>query len=194
MAKERLVAEHARAARRAAGVGIPKHGDAPVCGGWGIPGAIQVSRFRGPIAAALLSLLLVSCYTTYSGIYWLDSPDHLTAARVEALGVGLEQVLAPYGFGLSAPIDGHQLLLYYSGVNPISPSLQKLSGSDARIDVFVVFVEKSVFFSEHATLSVGDYNNDYETEFMKSLRSRIEAYLAEKGLQNIKFQRQRELL
>ena len=153
-----------------------------------------MSRFRGPIAAALLSLLLVSCYTTYSGIYWLDSPDHLTAARVEALGVGLEQVLAPYGFGLSAPIDGHQLLLYYSGVNPISPSLQKLSGSDARIDVFVNFVEKSVFFSEHATLSVGDYNNDYETEFMKSLRSRIEAYLAEKGLQNIKFQRQREFL
>ena len=76
--------------------------------------------------------------------------------------------------------------VWHSGSGPIAPELSTLEGADAFITVAVV--------REPPRITIRDFDNVDETEFVRTLKQRLEKRLEERyGVRGLQFKRQSDL-
>lgn len=131
---------------------------------------------------------LTGCYTTYSGIYFLDRAERPQSVTFDDIAAQMVDVLEPFGFRREQMPQGMDDMIVFtydrrSGKN----KMQTMSAEGARISIGIDLRESSI--------GIRDYDNDKETAFTKAIKSAIEKRLQEHyRLKGLKFERQVDVL
>jgi hypothetical protein len=143
----------------------------------------QLMRSLSAFAAFILVSVISGCFSTYTGIYWLDHAAGREEIDTEALRRSVATAIDGLGF---APVaDGSGTSFIHDGVVPTATSAH-LDGADARITIGIA--------AKPPTITIRDLKNTRETEFVRTLKSRIESQLrADLGISDARFERQRDI-
>ena len=133
----------------------------------------------------MLSLSVIACHTTYTGIYWLDRAQSGPSTTVNDLDAQVDLTLNDFGFRKNR-LSTDEVQAWDSGKGPIAPELAGLKGADAYISVAVAW--------NPPTITIRDLDNVDETEFVRAFKDRLEKRLEEHyGIRGLRFERQSDL-
>jgi len=141
------------------------------------------------LVLGVLSWLVCSCYSTYTGIYFLERSQEVTRTQAEEIARDLRGKLLALGFTEGDPlVDSTGGVIgahFYKRRGPSSSEVRNLSGSNAHISVAIGL--------EGPFITIRDYSNNVETDYMRALKSSIERVLEDKDISGARFERQMEL-
>ena len=136
-----------------------------------------------------LSAILGGCYTTYSGIYFLDRVERPQSITFDGIESEIASVLEPFGFQKNQLPKELQArgAVFSHDIGDGGKELMSLSGAGSHISVSVNV--------QNLTITVRDYDNDKETDFTRAIKAAIEKRLQERyQLRGLKFDRQVDIL
>lgn len=123
---------------------------------------------------------------SYTGVYRLDRSHEVSREQADEIARHLSAALATFGFTEDGRRD-NPAGIYFSRQQQVgSLSNRELHGSDATISV-------AFRLENHPRITIRDFSDTTETEFMRALKNAIEQVLAEKGLSGVRFERQPDL-
>lgn len=132
--------------------------------------------------------MLSGCYTTYSGIYFLDRAQRPASVTFDDIAAQMTAVLEPFGFRREQMPQGmNDMILFSHERTNEKDKVHAQSGEGARISVTVLLRGPSI--------TIRDYDNNKETSFTRAIKSAIEKRLQEHyQLKGLKFERQVDIL
>lgn len=148
---------------------------------------------RRMLILGALSLLTSSCQYmnyTYSGTYFLERSREVSPTQVEQIARDLRGALSAFGFMCNEASS------YYSGdlvavcskskvQHPGVVSISSLSGSNAKMSIAIGI--------DPASITIRDYSNTVETDFMRTLKRTIEQQLEDNGIPAARFEHQNDV-
>ena len=122
------------------------------------------------ILIALFAICLSGCYSNYTGIYSLNRTE---SAQVDDLTSCVAEALKPFGFRVGpAESFGPGMSNLFHNPKFIDSELIELSGVGARLGVMICH-------PPHASITLRDWDNAQETEFVRALKEALEKALKE---------------
>ncbi len=144
-----------------------------------------MKRTRALCIFGIFSLSVAACHTTYTGIYFIDRARYDTSTRFDDLDRQIDGVVKDFGLRRSR-ISTERVKAWDSRKGNVAAELSRLEGADAHISVAVG--------SKPLVITIRDFDNVDETEFIRVLKQRIEKLLEEHyGVRGLRFERQLDL-
>lgn len=141
------------------------------------------------IILGVLGWLICSCFSSYTGIYFLERSQEVTWTQTEEIVRSLRNTLATYGIyedDRRTDSKGSTAVVFFSRRQPASSlNVRKLTGSNAHISIAIGVDRRHI--------TIRDFSNLVETDFMRALKGSIERELEKNGIPGARFERQMEL-
>jgi hypothetical protein len=136
-----------------------------------------------------LFTILSGCYTTYSGIYFLDRAQRPASVTFDDIAAQMTDVLEPFGFRknkLPKELETRGIVFSHY-VSDGDKELISLSGAGSHVSISINL--------QNLSITIRDYDNDKETDFTRAIKRAIEKRLQEYyKLRGLKFERQVDIL
>ena len=127
-------------------------------------------------------VLGLSCYSSYTGIYWVKSAKYSESTEFDDLALQVSRELGLLGFTREPPSAPHFALFWKEGAGE-GVAGDPLAGSRARMTVAIDLSD--------LTITVRDLSNTGETEFNQRVKRVIEETLESRyGVSDLVFKRQ----
>jgi len=139
------------------------------------------------ISLVLLSFSATACYTTYTGIYWLEAVHSPREIQFNDLRHSVAIAIQEFGFReFGFPEFEDQVTAWIHTQGTTVPATAYLRGVEARVTVAVD--------DRPLSITIRDHSNRVETEFVRTLKGRIERRLeTDLGVRGLRFKRQLDL-
>lgn len=134
------------------------------------------------LALTVFPLFITGCYATYTGFYYYAQTDQIPKIEIAEIGNALNETLKPLGFSGEKPRwSSLDIFWLHNKLEFMLPEYAKLDGSRASIYISV---------NPDETITIRDFDNDKETEFMKVVKQKIEHMLRTQfGMKEPQFKR-----
>jgi len=128
--------------------------------------------------------ITVGCYSTYTGIYFIDRATQKPSVRPVNLENQITEVLKPFGFRvISMPYEFPNYVMFSHRQQETLPGFASLDGANSNISIAVNL--------RNLTITIRDFDHNKETEFILVVKKAIEQRLeTQYGIEGLKFERQ----
>ncbi len=145
-----------------------------------------MKKMRILLMLVIVSLSAVACASHYCGSYRLAGFNGGHQPKFNDLEAQIDGVVQDFGLRVETYPSGYRLEgSWRSHKELVAPELSRLKGSDSNITIYVTR-------DLGLDISISDWDNDEETEFVRALKQRIEKLLEEHyGVREPRFRKQR---